>query len=371
MADIPDTHVLAIASHVTYGYVGNTMATFVMQSLGCEVSAINTVNFSNHTAYRQVKGRKTPWEEVAELYEGLKDSGLNDFDMMLSGYCPSAEVVGQVGRIAREKKLAGATRPGSFFWVLDPVMGDNGKIYVQEDTVPAYKGLLKDADLILPNQFEAELLSGVQITDEESLAKAVQVLHLTHRVPHIIITSVRFGEEASHLSVIGSSARSDMSPRLFKLTAEALPVFFSGTGDMFAALMVARLREACNKADLLKTSSWQSPDDVDATDLPLAKAAETVLSSMHAVLEKTMKAREEEVKKMEQEVQGHESGEKKKHLRLTKAAEVRVVKNVKDLISPQAAEKFEVVPMGYETTIAREPQPDELGVVKAGLGDAS
>jgi len=35
-------------------------------------------------------------------------------------------------------------------------MGDNGKIYVNEDTVPAYKSLLKDADLILPNQFEAE-----------------------------------------------------------------------------------------------------------------------------------------------------------------------------------------------------------------------
>lgn len=27
-------------------YVGNTMATFVMQALGCEVAAINTVNFS-------------------------------------------------------------------------------------------------------------------------------------------------------------------------------------------------------------------------------------------------------------------------------------------------------------------------------------
>lgn len=40
--------------------------------------------------------------------------------------------------------------------VLDPVMGDDGRIYVAEDVVPAYKGLLKDADLILPNQFEAE-----------------------------------------------------------------------------------------------------------------------------------------------------------------------------------------------------------------------
>lgn len=40
--------------------------------------------------------------------------------------------------------------------VLDPVMGDNGKLYIPEDEVPEYKGLLREADLILPNQFEAE-----------------------------------------------------------------------------------------------------------------------------------------------------------------------------------------------------------------------
>lgn len=40
--------------------------------------------------------------------------------------------------------------------MLDPVMGDEGRIYVSEDVVPAYKTLLQDADLILPNQFEAE-----------------------------------------------------------------------------------------------------------------------------------------------------------------------------------------------------------------------
>ena len=43
--------------------------------------------------------------------------------------------------------------------VLDPVMGDNGKLYIPEDEVPQYKALLREADLILPNQFEAEFVS--------------------------------------------------------------------------------------------------------------------------------------------------------------------------------------------------------------------
>lgn len=76
--------------------------------------------------------------------------------MMLSGYVPGAEAVEAVGSIGRKLKYRGTLKPGSFFWVLDPVMGDNGKLYVAEDVVPAYKKLVREADLILPNQYEAE-----------------------------------------------------------------------------------------------------------------------------------------------------------------------------------------------------------------------
>ena len=76
--------------------------------------------------------------------------------MMLSGYVPGAAAVEAVGNIAKELKEKSRSKPGSFFWVLDPVMGDNGKLYVADDVVPAYRGLVQHTDLILPNQFEAE-----------------------------------------------------------------------------------------------------------------------------------------------------------------------------------------------------------------------
>lgn len=59
---------------------------------------------------------------------------------------------------------------------------------------------------------------------------------------------------------------------------------------MFAALMVVRMREAVtySATDGTKhTASWLSPDDVEPTSLPLARAAEKVLASMHEVLERT------------------------------------------------------------------------------------
>jgi pyridoxine kinase len=132
------------------------MAVFVMQSLGCEVAAMNTVQFSNHTGYRQFKGSRVTAAEISDLHAGLKQSHLDDFDMMLSGYIPGAEALQAVGTMARDLKLKATMKPGSFFWILDPVMGDNGKLYVAEEVVPVYKSLIRDADLIMPNQFEAE-----------------------------------------------------------------------------------------------------------------------------------------------------------------------------------------------------------------------
>lgn len=105
-----------------------------------------------------MKGTKVTAREITDLYDGLKQSYLDDFDMMLSGYIPGAEAVEAVGKIAAELKEKARNRgePGGFFWVLDPVMGDHGKLYVAQNVVPAYKSLLSNADLILPNQFEAE-----------------------------------------------------------------------------------------------------------------------------------------------------------------------------------------------------------------------
>ena len=83
-------------------------------------------------------------------------SFLDDFDVLLSGYVPGADALAAVGTIGKDLKLKAEMKPGSFFWVLDPVMGDHGQMYVPEDVLPVYRNLLSDADLILPNQFEAE-----------------------------------------------------------------------------------------------------------------------------------------------------------------------------------------------------------------------
>ncbi|KAL2107579.1 hypothetical protein VUR80DRAFT_5026 [Thermomyces stellatus] len=337
---IPETRVLAVASHVVSGNVGNKIAVFVLQSLGCEVSALNTVQFSNHTGYGQWKGSKVSAEEIGELYQGLKQSYLDEFHMMLTGYIPGAAAVNAVGDIARDLKSKAESKPGSFFWVLDPVMGDNGRIYVAEDVVPAYRSLLPHADLVLPNQFEAELLSEVKITNMETLKQAIQTIHERFSVPHVIITSVNLEPPSSgfptHLSVVGSTMTSSRKARLFKITFPAIDCYFSGTGDMFGALTLVRMREAVHATPGLDAvPSWVSDDSVDALDLPLARAAEKVLGSMHEVLSKTAGEM--------QNALGSAVPDEAKEAKLakSKAAELRLVRNLSCLRSPQT--QFEAV----------------------------
>jgi hypothetical protein len=122
---------------------------------------------------------------------------------------------------------------------------------------------------------------------------------------------------------------------MFKIDVPAIDCFFSGTGDMFAALTAVRFREAITNAKLMGIKSWVSPDDVEASDLPLAKAAEKVLGSMHTVLSKTKEARDQELEGMAEVMEKEKDSETRILLRKTKAAEVKVVRCLEDLRDPK------------------------------------
>lgn len=329
--------------------MGNKTTTLTLQLLGCDVSAIHTVNFSNHVAYRQFTGRRVPAQEIADLYSGLCNAHLTDFDLLLSGYTGSADAVRIIGEIARDLKQKRGER---FFWILDPVMGDAGHLYVAEDIPDVYRELCKEADLILPNAFELEKLAQVKVDDLKSTVTAIGMLHKKYGVRHIVVTSMRLRKKdlpdsalRSHdddddeevLAVVGSSSRSDGTSRPFVLSIPLLPVFFSGTGDIFAALIAVRFHEASKQTGLVRNGrSWAPSDDVEACELPLAKATEIVLSIMYDILVKAAKRRDAELNRLEplEKSLANEELEKQEYLRRTKASEVRVVRFAHELQHP-------------------------------------
>lgn len=164
--------VLSIQSHVVSGYVGNKSATFPLQLLGADVDPLNTVQFSNHSGYPQFPGERISEETLTSLLRGLRDNGLlPGYSHILCGvllhnqaflvYCRFLSVPGYMGKAATvnivKDLLQEIKSKYPFVNVfLDPVMGDNKRIYVPAESVALYKEMLHFADILFPNGFEAE-----------------------------------------------------------------------------------------------------------------------------------------------------------------------------------------------------------------------
>ena len=153
-------NILSIQSHVAYGHVGNASAVFPMQRLGVEVWPIHTVQFSNHTGYGAWKGRVFDGPAIEELVDGIAERGvLPRCDGVLSGYMGSADIGNAILSAVERVREA---NPEALY-CCDPVIGDVGRgvfvrpgipEFMREQAVPA-------ADIITPNQFELDFLSGI------------------------------------------------------------------------------------------------------------------------------------------------------------------------------------------------------------------
>lgn len=227
--------VLSIQSHVVHGYVGNRAAVFPLQLRGWDVDVINTVSLSNNTGYGSWTGTKASAQELSDLYRGLKDRGFA-YDAMLTGYTWSAEAVRAIGDIASDLKK----RYPHLLWVLDPVLGDGGSLYVSPDVVPAYKELLKSgtASVITPNGFEVETLTGVKLDSLDSIKKALEIFHQEYKIPYVVISSVEL-PGSSNLVAVGSAMNSEP----FYIEFPHIEGYFTGTGDIFSAVLLDRFHK--------------------------------------------------------------------------------------------------------------------------------
>lgn len=233
--------VLSVQSHVVHGYVGGRAATFPLQFLGWDVDNINTVNFSNHTGYGHVRGSAVTASDMSALFHGLVDIECS-YDAIISGYIPSAELI---DILAANVILLKTNNPESTY-VCDPVMGDQGHLYVDDACVEAYRRLLKEGhvDVITPNQFELELLSGSEISNERDLREATEILHESCNIKHIVVTSLgdsfSFGNKSDPSSIYCAVSSKGASSMVY-YRIPVIKSYFTGVGDLFTALLLDKL----------------------------------------------------------------------------------------------------------------------------------
>jgi pyridoxine kinase len=226
-------NILSIQSHVVYGHVGHQASTFPLQRLGHEVWSLPTVLYSNHLAKASFTGRKFSAEVIDELMEGLRKLGLlGRLDAVLTGYLGDAPIV-PVAIAALE--AARATKPEVVF-ACDPVMGDDGALYVSQALAEAInRELVPRADILFPNIFELQHLTGLTVTGLKDVRPAMQALRKRTRNALIIATGI---PDEAHADIITALALDDSG--LWQAKAKKHPMGASGNGDCFAALFLGR-----------------------------------------------------------------------------------------------------------------------------------
>jgi len=226
-------NILSIQSHVPNGHVGNSAAVFPLQRMGVEVWPIYTVQFSNHTGYGKWQGRVFDARLIRELVGGIAQRGaLGECDGVLSGYMGGADIGAAIlDAVAAVKRANPSAR-----YACDPVIGDAGRGVFVRDGIPEFmkENAVPAADIVTPNQFELDYLSGCESKTLADVLAAVMIVHgLGPRA--ILVTSLRTQDTPEGTIDLLAS---DEAGR-FRLRTPKLPLAVNGAGDSIAALFFA------------------------------------------------------------------------------------------------------------------------------------
>lgn len=242
-------NLLSIQSHVAYGHVGNASAVFPLQRLGVEVWPIHTVQFSNHTGYGAWRGQVFEAGVIGELVTGIAERGrLSACDGVLSGYMGSADIGAAILDAVAQVRAA---NPKADF-CCDPVIGDVGRGIFVRPGIPEFMRhqAVPAADVITPNQFELELLSGHKVATLADATAACDLLHAAG--PKVIlVTSLHVDAtpgDAIDLMASGPDGR-------FLVRTPRLDVSLNGAGDAIAALFFFHLKRTGATAEALAAAA--------------------------------------------------------------------------------------------------------------------
>lgn len=218
-----------------YGRCSLTTALPVLSVMGVQACPAPTAVLSMHTGFPEY----TFTDLADQLPAYFKSWAKLDFDWVYSGFLGS---VGQVASVREFFRLQREKNPDCRI-LLDPVMGDDGRIYSTYTAAlcDAVRQLAAEADVITPNVTEACLLTGTPYrgeslhTDEAfELADKLTALGcgtavVTGIVRDDIICNLTCDRETREFTVVHRTKR-----------------LFSGTGDLFASVLCGALAKGAS-----------------------------------------------------------------------------------------------------------------------------
>ena len=241
--------VISIQSQVAYGHVGNSAAVFPMQMHGIDVTAVPTTLLSNRPGYPTIRGRVLDAQLVADLLLGVEERGaLPTCRMILSGYLGSPEIAAVVADFVARARA----RNPKLTYCCDPVLGDRDRgLFVPAGIPPLVRDRLCPlAGIITSNHFEFEWLCGAKATTSGQVIGAAHAL-MARGPSTVVVTSAELKDTPDGEIETLAIEKSGEGIKAWRAGTPKLPINPSGTGDLFAALLVAARVQEKNTPDAL------------------------------------------------------------------------------------------------------------------------
>lgn len=237
--------VLTIQDISCFGKCSLTTALPVLSAMGIETCVIPTAVLSTHTGGFEGYTYRDLTDDILPITEHWNKYNI-DFDAVYTGY------LGSIHQIHIIKRIFGEYKNSLIF--VDPVMGDNGKLYAgfTPEFASEMRSLCETADVIAPNMTEAAFLLGFDYDGGEyGEVRAKEVLkELSYLgAKNIILTGVSFSDKE-----YGAAFYDRESDAVGCCMNERINGRFHGTGDLFSSAAVGALvqgkpiSEACKIA---------------------------------------------------------------------------------------------------------------------------
>lgn len=225
--------VLTIQDISCIGKCSLTVALPVLSAMGLETAIIPTALLSNHTGFKSFSFLDLT-DEIEKITAQWKLENI-EFNGIYTGFLGSFRQLDLMAKLFDEFK---ANNP---LILVDPCMGDNGKLYPCFDNgfVKAMRKLCQKADIITPNLTEATAMCGIEYIHED---------HNEHYIDKVLKSLCEIGAKKVVLKGVnyeknscGVIAYDVLTGEKNEYFHELLPLKTSGTGDIFASVLFGSL----------------------------------------------------------------------------------------------------------------------------------
>lgn len=240
-----------------FGRVSLSIVIPILTTMGVQVCPLPTAVLSTHTGGFEGYKFIDLTDHLEEYIQHWASIGI-EFDCIYTGYLGSCRQIDII------TKFIGDFSVQDQLIVIDPVMGDNGKLYSSFDgnMVRKMKKYIALADVITPNLTEAAFLLDQdwpeKIEDEQVKE---WLLALAAMGPKLAVITGIPGATPDMTCV---SAYNSEDGRFWKVNCSYIPAHFPGTGDGFASVLVGSLLKG------------------DSLPVALDRAAQFILSAIRA-----------------------------------------------------------------------------------------